>query len=136
LIGRALQGYTLQPREVRTLRRSFKDIITFIPFVIILLIPLSPIGHVLVFGAIQRVFPDFFPSCFTETRQNLLELYESTEYTEVVIKETWQEQVTRALQAGLFNIGDAAKKFVGGESVDESQADDDTNNSKSSEKNI
>ena len=136
LIGRALQGYTLQPREVRTLRRSFKDIITFIPFVIILLIPLSPIGHVLVFGAIQRVFPDFFPSCFTETRQNLLELYESTEYTEVVIKETWQEQVTRALQAGLFNIGDAAKKFVGGESVDESQADDDTNDSKSSEKKI
>ena len=116
LIGRALQGYTLQPREVRTLRRSFKDIITFIPFVIILLIPLSPIGHVLVFGAIQRVFPDFFPSCFTETRQNLLELYESTEYTEVVIKETWQEQVTRALQASLFNIGDAAKKALGGRS--------------------
>lgn len=136
LIGRALQGYTLQPREVRTLRRSFKDIITFIPVVIILLIPLTPIGHVLVFGAIQRVFPDFFPSCFTETRQNLLELYESTEYTEVVIKETWQEQVTRALQAGLFNIGDAAKTFVGGESVDESQADDDTSKAKSSEKKI
>mmetsp|Transcript_6672 Transcript_6672/g.18620 ORF Transcript_6672/g.18620 Transcript_6672/m.18620 type:complete len:747 (+) Transcript_6672:100-2340(+) len=136
LIGRALQGYTLQPREVRTLRRSFKDIITFIPFVIILIIPLSPIGHVLVFGAIQRVFPGFFPSCFTETRQNLLELYESTEYTEVVIKETWQEQVTRALQAGVFNIGDAAKQLVGGESVDETESDDDTNKSKSSEKKI
>jgi len=134
LIGRALQGYTLQPREVRTLRRSFKDIITFIPFVIILLIPLSPIGHVLVFGAIQRVFPDFFPSCFTETRQNLLELYESTEYTEVVIKETWQEQVTRALQAGLFNVGDAAKKLIGGTLEEEDQADDDVDSSKSSEK--
>eukprot|EP01082_Thalassiosira_pseudonana_P016183 g13966.t1.2.5e17418c g13966 g13966.t1 contig9:855527-857761(-) len=72
LIGRALQGYTLKPREVRTLRRTFKDTITFIPVVIILIIPLSPIGHVLVFGAIQRVFPDFFPSCFTERRQNLL----------------------------------------------------------------
>ena len=72
LILRALQGYTLKPREVRTLRRTFKDTITFIPVVIILLIPLSPIGHVLVFGAIQRVFPDFFPSCFTERRQNLL----------------------------------------------------------------
>lgn len=99
-------------------RRTFKDTITFIPVVIILLIPLSPIGHVLVFGAIQRVFPDFFPSCFTERRQNLLgeflchicqmvffemksdlnpapsystaELYESTEYSAVVINETWQ----------------------------------------------
>jgi len=53
-------------------RRTIKDTITFTPVVIILLIPLSPIGHVLVFGAIQRVFPDFFPSCFTERRQNLL----------------------------------------------------------------
>jgi hypothetical protein len=71
-------------------RRTFKDIITFIPFVIILLIPLSPIGHVLVFGAIQRFFPDFFPSCFTEQRQNLLQLYENAEYSELTINETWQ----------------------------------------------
>ena len=70
-------------------RRTFKDVITFIPFVIILLIPLSPIGHVLVFGAIQRFFPDFFPSCFTEQRQNLLQLYETAEYSELVINENW-----------------------------------------------
>jgi len=90
LINRAAQGYTLKPREVRTLRRTFKDIITFIPVVIILLIPLSPVGHVLVFGAIQRFFPDFFPSCFTEQRQNLLQLYENAEYSEVSIDENWK----------------------------------------------
>eukprot|EP00581_Thalassiosira_minuscula_P011707 CAMPEP_0183720064 /NCGR_PEP_ID=MMETSP0737-20130205/12784_1 /TAXON_ID=385413 /ORGANISM="Thalassiosira miniscula, Strain CCMP1093" /LENGTH=626 /DNA_ID=CAMNT_0025949875 /DNA_START=402 /DNA_END=2282 /DNA_ORIENTATION=- len=99
LILKALQGYTLKPREVRTLRRTFKDTITFIPVVIILLIPLSPIGHVLVFGAIQRVFPDFFPSCFTERRQNLLELYESTEYSAVTINETWTQKLIRVSQA-------------------------------------
>mmetsp|Transcript_28809 Transcript_28809/g.49021 ORF Transcript_28809/g.49021 Transcript_28809/m.49021 type:complete len:664 (-) Transcript_28809:113-2104(-) len=99
LIGRALQGYTLKPREVRTLRRTIKDTITFIPVVIILLIPLTPIGHVLVFGAIQRVFPDFFPSCFTERRQNLLELYESTEYSAVTIDETLSQQLIRISQA-------------------------------------
>ena len=103
---------------VSVIRRTFKDTITFIPVVIILLIPLSPIGHVMVFGAIQRVFPDFFPSCFTERRQNLLgkkeknflvldifelefltswyrqsELYESTEYSAVTIDETWQVSI-------------------------------------------
>ena len=57
---------------------------------IILLIPLSPIGHVLVFGAIQRFFPDFFPSCFTEQRQNLLQLYETAEYSEFKINESFQ----------------------------------------------
>jgi len=71
-------------------RRSTKDIITFIPVVIILLIPLSPVGHVLVFGAIQRFFPDFFPSCFTEQRQNLLQLYENAEYSEFSINENWK----------------------------------------------
>ncbi len=90
LIGKALTGYTLKPREVRTLRRTFKDVITFIPVVIILIIPLTPVGHVLVFGAIQRFFPDFFPSCFTESRQNLFSLYESTEYSEFTIEENWQ----------------------------------------------
>lgn len=120
LIGRALQGYTLQPREVRTLRRTFKDLVNFIPFVIILIIPLSPVGHVLVFGAIQRVFPDFFPSCFTERRQNLLNLYESTEYSEVVIDETLQEKLTRAFEAAVFLAANNAKelyKSVGIKSV-------------------
>lgn len=71
-------------------RRTVKDIVTFVPVIIILIIPLSPIGHVLVFGAIQRFFPGFFPSCFTESRQNLLQLYESAEYSEVTINETWK----------------------------------------------
>jgi len=80
-------------------RRTIRDIITFIPVVIILIIPLSPIGHVLVFGAIQRFFPDFFPSCFTERRQNLLQLYESTEYSEITIQENAQQKLLRAIDA-------------------------------------
>jgi hypothetical protein len=57
---------------------------------------------VLVFGAIQRFFPDFFPSCFTEQRQNLLSLYESTEYTEVKIDESWRDKLSRVASAFLF----------------------------------
>jgi hypothetical protein len=112
LIGRAItQGYTLKPREVRTLRRTFKDVLTFIPFVIILIIPLSPIGHVLVFGAIQRFFPDFFPSCFTERRQNLLQLYERTEYTEVVMDEPWQKKLVRLGEATAYVIAEGFRRL-------------------------
>lgn len=102
LVGRAVQGYTLKPREVRNLRRTAKDFFTFIPFIIILLIPLSPIGHVLVFGAIQRFFPDFFPSCFTEQRQNLLQLYENAEYSEFKINESFQQKISRLLIAAVY----------------------------------
>ena len=121
LIGRALQGYTLKPREVRTLRRTFKDVLTFIPFVIILIIPLTPVGHVLIFGAIQRFFPDFFPSCFTERRQNLFALYESTEYTDITIEENWQEKLARIAQATGFVVADKAKKLF--MQVSEGEAD-------------
>lgn len=77
LIFRAVQGYTLKPRycflaclntsttisslnfcirEVNAIRRTGKDLLTLIPFVVILIIPLTPIGHVLVFSFIQVGF--------------------------------------------------------------------------------
>ena len=78
MIGRAaIQGYTLRAREVKLLRRIGKDMLTVVPFIIILIIPLSPLGHVLVFSFIQRFFPDFFPSQFTESRQNIMSMYSS-----------------------------------------------------------
>jgi len=79
LIKRAAKGYTLKPREVRTLRRTFKDMLTLIPFTIILIIPMTPVGHVLVFSLIQRIFPEFFPSTFTDRRQRLSRMYEEIE---------------------------------------------------------
>ena len=78
MLSRAVvQGYTLGGRETKILRRISKDFLTLVPFVIILIIPLSPIGHVLVFSFIQRFFPDFFPSQFTEGRQNIMSMYSS-----------------------------------------------------------
>ena len=53
LIIKAAQGYTLKPREVNSIRRTGKDLLTLVPFTIILIIPLSPVGHVLVFSFIQ-----------------------------------------------------------------------------------
>jgi len=113
LILRAVGGYTLKPREVRTLRRTFFDMLNFIPFVIILLIPLSPIGHVLVFQFIGKVYPDFFPSCFQESRQNLLQLYESTEYSEVTIQESLRDKLIRATQALFFFLTKPSRLLLG-----------------------
>ena len=71
---------------MRTLRRTTKDIATFVPVVIILIIPLSPVGHVFVFSFIQRFFPDFFPSPFTERRQNLMKMYNALEKKEEEVR--------------------------------------------------
>ncbi|GJQ15432.1 hypothetical protein GpartN1_g7223.t1 [Galdieria partita] len=77
LIRRAVFGYTLSPREVRTLRRTGRDLLTLVPFTFILILPLTPVGHVLVFSFIQRYFPDFFPSTFSERRQQRMKRYEA-----------------------------------------------------------
>jgi hypothetical protein len=76
LFWRALAGGTLRPREVAAIRRTARDVLTFIPFTIILILPLTPVGHVLIFGFIQRYFPSFFPSQFTSRRQDLMMKYE------------------------------------------------------------
>jgi hypothetical protein len=76
MLSRAiLQGYTLRPREVKLLARICKDLLTVIPFIVILIIPLTPLGHVLVFSFIQRFFPEFYPSQFTESRQDIMSMY-------------------------------------------------------------
>jgi hypothetical protein len=76
----------------------------------------------MVFGAIQRFFPDFFPSCFTERRQNLLNLYESTEYTEVTIDETWNEKLARVGSAISFFITSSVVSLVSSISGDTGEA--------------
>jgi hypothetical protein len=54
---------------VRGIRQTAKDVTVFVPFAVILIAPITPVGHVLVFGFLQRYFPGFFPSQFTSRRQ-------------------------------------------------------------------
>ena len=79
LLVKATTGTTLKAREVNVVRRTLKDLLTLIPFTVILVIPLTPVGHVLVFSFIQRFFPEFYPSCYTEKRLNLRKLYSEIE---------------------------------------------------------
>jgi hypothetical protein len=65
----------------------------------------------LVFGAIQRFFPDFFPSCFTEQRQNLLQLYETTEFSEFTINENLRERFSRFLEAIGFTMASRSRSL-------------------------
>ena len=58
--------------QVQALRRTARDLLTFIPFAIILIAPLTPVGHVLIFSFLQKYFPGFFPSQFTSRRQELM----------------------------------------------------------------
>lgn len=78
LIKRAVLGHTPSAREIRTLRRTGRDMLTLVPFTIVLIAPLTPVGHILIFSFLQRYWPEFFPSTFSERRQTMMkkrELY-------------------------------------------------------------
>lgn len=77
LIRRAVVGYTSTAREIRTLRRTGRDLLTLVPFTIVLIAPLTPVGHVLIFSFLQRYWPEFFPSTFSERRQAMMKRREA-----------------------------------------------------------
>jgi len=113
LFERATRGHVLTAREVRTLRRTFKDMFTVIPMTIILILPISPVGHVLVFGFIQKYFPNFFPSTFNENRQANLERYETIKT--LVDREGFEAAALQALESPITRRrpGDAEDETEG-----------------------
>ena len=129
LFLRAAFGTTLRPREVQVLRRTFLDVFTFVPFMIILITPITPVGHVLVFGFIQKYFPQLFPSQFTTRRQELMQKYEELKDQLAMAEEqadaaNESEALRRAVAAvssvrGIISgaVSDAADALAGG--VDE-----------------
>ena len=77
LFWKALTGTeSLKLREVRHLRRTSKDVLVFIPIILLLIAPLTPVGHVAIFAFIQKYFPDIFPSQLSTRRQELMLRYD------------------------------------------------------------
>ena len=75
LLARVLRGGKLTTSDVRTIKRTATDAIALIPYTIIMVIPLSPPGHVFAFSLLNRCFPSAVPSAFTMQRQDIDEIY-------------------------------------------------------------
>jgi len=90
----------LEDQEVKLIKRTAVDLVAMIPYSIIMIIPLSPPGHVFAFGLLNRCFPSAVPSPFTRQRQDINEIY-STIAFEVASQSTgiraWQQTFTRTL---------------------------------------
>lgn len=94
----------IQSVLVQALRRTLKDMLTFVPFIIILIIPMTPLGHVLVFGFIQRYFPDFFPSQFNQRRQEMVKTYEDLRERLQVAQAAANYEEVRPLDLHCFSL--------------------------------
>jgi hypothetical protein len=57
------------PSSRQVVRRTLVDLLALVPYTIIMIIPLSPPGHVFAFSLMKKCFPAAIPSPFTAQRQ-------------------------------------------------------------------
>eukprot|EP00271_Cylindrocystis_brebissonii_P018917 TRINITY_DN5523_c0_g2_i4.p1 TRINITY_DN5523_c0_g2~~TRINITY_DN5523_c0_g2_i4.p1 ORF type:complete len:1141 (+),score=313.02 TRINITY_DN5523_c0_g2_i4:195-3617(+) len=82
MLQRIVTGRRFTAREKRILKRTFIDVASIIPIGIIMIIPLSPVGHGAVFAIIQRWFPALFPSSFRAERLDVARQLEQMQLLE------------------------------------------------------
>ncbi|KAF7818818.1 LETM1 and EF-hand domain-containing protein anon-60Da, mitochondrial [Senna tora] len=72
LIRRALIGDELTEKEKKTLKRTLTDMASVIPIGVLMLLPVTAVGHAAMLAAIQRYVPALIPSTYAPERLDLL----------------------------------------------------------------
>ncbi|KAI7741343.1 hypothetical protein M8C21_029248, partial [Ambrosia artemisiifolia] len=72
LLVKQLRGKKITSREKRKIRRTLKDIVNLVPITIIMIIPMSAVGHAAVLAAINKYVPSMIPSPYSPERLNLV----------------------------------------------------------------
>ncbi|KAL0010358.1 hypothetical protein SO802_005466 [Lithocarpus litseifolius] len=65
LLVNQLRGYQVAERERKKLKRTLNDISSLIPVTILMLLPVSAIGHAAILAAIKRYIPFLIPSPYS-----------------------------------------------------------------------
>ncbi|KAI3463316.1 hypothetical protein Pfo_019979 [Paulownia fortunei] len=73
LLLKKLRGHKVKKRERRKMQRTVSDIATLIPVAILMLLPVSAVGHAAMFAAIKKYMPSLIPSPYSDERLDLAE---------------------------------------------------------------
>ncbi|KAK9734294.1 hypothetical protein RND81_04G129300 [Saponaria officinalis] len=72
LLRRAIIGDELTDKEKKYLRRNFTDLASVVPIGVLMLLPVTAVGHAAMLAAIQRYVPALIPSTYGSERLDLL----------------------------------------------------------------
>ncbi|AAG51444.1 unknown protein; 82436-88041 [Arabidopsis thaliana] len=90
LLRRSLIGDELTGKEKKALRRTMTDLASVIPIGILMLLPVTAVGHAAMLAGIQRYVPGLIPSTYGSERLNLLRQLEKIK--ELQTNETESEE--------------------------------------------
>ncbi|KAK9078330.1 hypothetical protein SSX86_002387 [Deinandra increscens subsp. villosa] len=101
LLVKQMSGNKITNRERGKIYRTLNDIATLIPITILMLIPVSAVGHAAMLAAIKKYIPSLIPSPYSSKRLNLVKQLERTKKMEV---ESWASEDTgRAVETSKEN---------------------------------
>ncbi|KAF2535618.1 hypothetical protein F2Q70_00006562 [Brassica cretica] len=72
LLRRSVIGDELTEKEKKALRRTVTDLASVVPIGVLMILPVTPVGHAAILAAIQRYAPGLIPSTYGSDRLNLL----------------------------------------------------------------
>ncbi|KAJ6300241.1 hypothetical protein OIU76_021108 [Salix suchowensis] len=82
LLKRLLIGDELTEKERKTLRRTMMDLASVVPIGVLMLLPVTAVGHAAMLAAIQRYVPALIPSTYGPERLDLLRQLEKVKEME------------------------------------------------------
>nr|XP_004302877.2 PREDICTED: uncharacterized protein LOC101310236 isoform X2 [Fragaria vesca subsp. vesca] len=86
LLLKQLRGHKISRRERNKLQRTLNDITSLIPVTILMLLPVSAVGHAAIFAAINKYIPGLIPSPYSSERLDVVKQLTRTKKMEV---RTW-----------------------------------------------
>ncbi|GMI91811.1 hypothetical protein HRI_002850400 [Hibiscus trionum] len=91
LLAKQLQGQKVTAREKRKLKRTLNDIATLIPVTILMLLPVSAVGHAAMLAAINKYIPSLIPSPYTSERLDVAKQLKRTKKMEVTSRSNLED---------------------------------------------
>lgn len=91
LLMKQLRGYKVTKRERRKIKRTLADIANLIPVTILMLIPVSAVGHAAMLAAIKKYMPSLIPSPYSSERLNLMKQLKRTKKMEVQSRANFED---------------------------------------------
>ncbi|KAH9609294.1 hypothetical protein KSS87_014836 [Heliosperma pusillum] len=82
LLRRAIIGDELTDKEKKFFRRTLTDLASVVPIGVLMLLPVTAVGHAAMLAAIQRYVPALIPSTYGSERLQLLRQLEKMKQTE------------------------------------------------------
>ncbi|KAF5932055.1 hypothetical protein HYC85_028226 [Camellia sinensis] len=86
LLMKKLRGNKVTKRERRKIERTLADIASLIPITILMLLPVSAVGHAAMLAAIQKYMPRLIPTPYSPERLDIVKQLERTKKMKIQLQ--------------------------------------------------